>query len=50
MKLSYKKDFSEAESERGINLLKSIKIIINVLFALLIFQVILFYLVQVTLS
>ena len=39
MKLSYKKDFSEAEKERGINLLNSIKIVVNVLFALLIFQV-----------
>lgn len=39
MKLSYKKDFSEAEKERGVNLLSSIKIVINVLFALLIFQV-----------
>ena len=39
MKLIHKKEFSDAEKERGVSLLNSIKIVVNVLFALLIFQV-----------
>jgi len=38
MKLSIKKPITEASIERGLSLLNSVKIVVNVLFALLIFQ------------
>ena len=39
MKLLKKREFTKAEIERGTGLLSSLKIIINVLYAFLIFQV-----------
>lgn len=38
MKLFKKKEYSNAEMERGVGILNSLKIVINVLYALLIFQ------------